>query len=415
MTEHDVCVEVELAVMGSLVKFFSSLHSSMLLLTEDDFVVPELRQVLTSIKGLPPDTDLAIIASRVPVDCRPVMIRSLEYVIGEHEFQSQLNRLLQISQSRRIKRELTELTMAPVEVTVDHLVSIIERETPKGTSCSAIKKSDGNIDKFVNNFGKMQPRIQTGYHDIDRVAGGLRIPAVSIIGALPSTGKTAFALNIARNQKQPVLFFSLEMSTEMLYERITSDALSIDYNLFSTQKVNGEQVKSAKEYIKNLKPRFYAFDDIRDIEQQAAIIREVKPQLVVVDYIQKVQTVKRCQDRRNEIEHISGQYKHIANYNNCHVMLLSQLSRVPSKNRKEPPTMADLKESGALEADGDYVMLLHRPYVIDKKGDPQECILKIDKNKFGGTGRVDLSFIGKYQRFTGCYKTDDGSRAELPF
>lgn len=253
------------------------------------------------------------------------------------------------------------------------------------------------MDDFITGIGIKKPRILTGFSDIDRLTGGLRIPSVSIIGAAPSTGKTALALNMAIRQNCPVLIFSLEMSYDMIVERLVSNLMSIDYNLFSTQEFTEDDLKRVKLCAEDLKKRsIYIYDEVYDIEGQAAIINSIKPSLVVVDYIQKVQTKKRTENRRNEVDYISGQYKQLATHNNCHIMLLSQISRLD----RDLPTMSSLKESGALEADGDYVMLLHRPYVMKKElGNPDEAYLLIDKNKFGGTGKVGLRFEGKYQRF----------------
>ena len=79
-------------------------------------------------------------------------------------------------------------------------------------------------------------------------------------------------------------------------------------------------------------------------------------------------------------------------------MVLSQITRSGS----EAPRMSDLKESGGLEQDGDYIMMLHRPYVLDKDAsvDPEESYILLDKNKYGRTGKVELRFRGEFQRFT---------------
>jgi replicative DNA helicase len=103
-----------------------------------------------------------------------------------------------------------------------------------------------------------------------------------------------------------------------------------------------------------------------------------------------------------EIDYISGMYKQMAKDNNCVVLILSQFNRPDKAARKHRPTMASLKESSALEHDGDLIMILHRPYVLEKDNPditPEDGYILIDKNKFGRTGRVDLRFDGRYQRF----------------
>lgn len=405
MIETDYSYEIEIGVIGSLIKFFETLHSNLSAIREDDFLTPEVIEIFNTIKVLPPDTDVATILSNIPLNCRRTVMDSLDFVFGEHAFYSQMSRLLQISQSRRLRTELTDIALSAREVSLSEVRLIVENEEPRNNILSAANKSNDNLNHFIENVGRPQKRIMTGFSRLDKTAGGLRIPSVSIIGAYPSTGKTVLALNIIKNQPESVVLFSLEMSSDMIFERMAADVLSIGYDQFSKQKLNEKQVESIKEYAETLRGKIHVFSDIYDIERQSVIISNIKPLLVVVDYIQKVQTAKRCGDRRNEIEYISGQYKQIANYNNCHIILLSQLSRGgASDNRKNNryggiPSMSALKESGALEADGDYVMLLHRPYVIDKSQDPKDTALMIDKNKFGGTGLIDLLFFGEFQRF----------------
>ena len=104
---------------------------------------------------------------------------------------------------------------------------------------------------------------------------------------------------------------------------------------------------------------------------------------------------------REKIEYISGELKRVARFNNCVVIALSQLRR-NNDRANLVPTMSDLKESGALEADGDYIMLIHRPYVLIKNDPaitPDLTEIIIDKNKFGRTGNIKMSFSGEYQQF----------------
>ena len=124
---------------------------------------------------------------------------------------------------------------------------------------------------------------------------------------------------------------------------------------------------------------------------------EVKPDMVVVDFIQIVDSVKKCDDTRTKINYISAELKRIAKKTGCIVIALSQLTR----GGKDAPTMSDLRESGALEQDGDYIIILHRAYVSDKqKIDESETQVLFDKNKFGWTGLLHYKFSGIYQRFT---------------
>ena len=144
--------------------------------------------------------------------------------------------------------------------------------------------------------------------------------------------------------------------------------------------------------------RLNILDDAYTVEDIARGIAQTKPQLAIVDFIQCIRTTQRFQNRRNEIDYISQEFKRLARRYDCHIMVLSQITRSGS----EAPRMSDLKESGGLEQDGDYIMMLHRPYVLDKDAsvDPEESYILLDKNKYGRTGKVELRFRGDFQRCT---------------
>lgn len=264
------------------------------------------------------------------------------------------------------------------------------------------------ILKFIRTVGQPQPRIMTGYGDIDRTTGGLRVPSVSCIGARTRVGKTSFALNIVlRNilarADDRVVFFTLEMTTDQLLERATCILEGINYQWYSSlaQGPKAERyIQQAKDCANRLLGKLYLYDgdDANDVERQAAIVARVKPSLVVVDYLQIVQTAKKTQDRRNEIDYICRCYKRMALRNNCHVMMLSQMNRGATDGDR--PVISQLKESGAIEAESDYIYLLHRPKInSDIAAERGETTIYLEKNKFGGTGKVELWLEGEHQRF----------------
>jgi len=107
-------------------------------------------------------------------------------------------------------------------------------------------------------------------------------------------------------------------------------------------------------------------------------------------------------DTRERINFLTAEFKWLAKKNNCHIMLLSQVSRQADKSGKpKPPRMSDLKESGNIEEDSDYIFMIFRPYVYEKSKDytPEQTQLLIDKNKDGETGMIEMYFRGSVQRF----------------
>lgn len=245
-------------------------------------------------------------------------------------------------------------------------------------------------------------RIKTGFNTIDAYIGGFRRKSISIIGAYPSTGKTTFALNIARNQikhKNKTLFFSLEMSCNQILERLTADILSLNYSRIGRKDLSKDEKTQIGRMIDGLSSAnvLHIYDDVFYIEDISREISVLKPAFVVIDFIQRIKTHHKTNSRREEIDYISSEIKNTAMAYDCHIMTLSQLAR---KDEGHRPTMNDLKESGGLAQDNDYIMLLYRPNVGDKTKAPSETYFTIDKNKYGETGSKEMFFNGGFQRFT---------------
>lgn len=395
--------DVETALIGSFLLWYEELHNKIELLEADDFyfhpglfriLQEEQRQGRSSI-------DFGLILSRMEdSDLRITAKESMESAVSAHAVDGYIARVKEMSAQRRITRKLQDLLFSG-EILLQDLQKVIDEESGRQAAAGAKGKALANIDEFIAHIGEQKDRILTGFSTTDSVLGGLRKPSVCYIGARPSTGKTAFALNIARNQKEhKTLIFSLEMSAEMIFERMACTELDIDYRLFTKQILTPEQVKEIKRKAEEwrLMERMLVLDDVYSIEGIAAAVSGARPDLVIIDYVQKVTTAQRTVTMRERMEHISGELKRIAKYNNCCIICLSQVSR----DGKDEPTMSSLKEAGGLEADGDYILMLHRPYVQNKNDPnilPETTVLLIDKNKFGGTGAVDMRFDGAHQRF----------------
>ena len=152
------------------------------------------------------------------------------------------------------------------------------------------------------------------------------------------------------------------------------------------------------EVLGKSKEKFFVLDDVYNVEQMCNVLMEQKPDLAVIDFMQIISTTSKFVETRHKIDYISALLKRTAKNTGTVIMVLSQLSRAG----KDSPTMSDLKESGGLEQDGDYIALLHRPYVLKKDIEtPPGCTeLLLDKNKFGATGKINMFFDLVHQRFS---------------
>ncbi|MGN0557873.1 MAG: DnaB-like helicase C-terminal domain-containing protein [Acutalibacteraceae bacterium] len=326
---------------------------------------------------------------------------SVSPVLLREQLDDTLDYIKQTSSERRLKSELTDIVLSE-EITKDKVRKILE-SSESGTS-----QLINSAEKYLAEYENEYEFVPTGFELLDnRLNGGFLKGTLSTIGARPSTGKTTFAINIATNNPdKKVMFFSLEMSSAMIYDRIIADKANISYSLTGRHRVRKETV----EMILNNYESLTVLDSVFAVEDIVSLIYEYKPELVIIDYVQIITSREWFIDNRQRIDYISQRLKTTAKKIGCCIVTLSQLSR----SAKEKATMSALKESGGLEQDSDYVLLLHRDYVNDKSKNAKasETELTLDKNKFGNTKEFKLNFDGKHQRFTEIEETGETSDDE---
>ena len=252
--------------------------------------------------------------------------------------------------------------------------------------------------------------IPTGIERLDSITGGLIDGHLIIVGARPSMGKTALAMNIAYNVAsgcdKSVAIFSLEMTQEQLATRLLSSAARVNSrkikegNLYEFEWVNltravGE-VSEAKIFIDDT-PAI----SVRQVRARCRKLRkEHGLDMVVVDYLQLMGGgSKYNQNREGEISSISRGLKALAKEMNVPVLALSQLNRSLEQRPNKRPRLSDLRESGAIEQDADIIMFLYRDIVYRKDADALAAEIIVGKNRDGGTGTAPARFIKEYTLF----------------
>ena len=255
---------------------------------------------------------------------------------------------------------------------------------------------------------------KSGFSDLDNVITGLNRSDLLILAARPAMGKSAFALNMAanvarRNSSSEVVVFSLEMSKEQLVTRMLSSESLVENDYLMKGNISNEQWVELAKGAERLSSMNIYLDDtpgITVVQMKAKLRRMKNLGLVVIDYLQLMNSGRRIDNRVNEISEITRQLKLMAKELNVPVIALSQLSRsVESRNDKRP-LLSDLRESGSIEQDADIVMFLYRDGYYNKETpDPTlaECI--VAKNRHGETGTINLRFNGQYTLFIGMDKS----------
>lgn len=305
---------------------------------------------------------------------------------------------------RRMLDKLQEITYTAPEPDdiVRQLSAIIELGDVKEPETMSDWLMQYNAD--IYNPLDTSSRLYTGFSRLDSVIGGLRKGSLSYIGAAPSTGKTTFAQNIARRIEASghrVLFFSLEMSRGQIMDKRMADECGIDFKAVDEHKASDEEKHRMSQVVGEVFERklLEIVDDEYFLENIVAKIIRNKPEMVFVDFLQNIRTKERFPTRKNQVDYISAEFKRVARLYDCHICVMSQINRLGEQGA---PRMSDLKESGNLEADGDVIMLMYRPYVQKKTDEhsPTETHILLDKNKFGACGAIDFHFEPRFQRFT---------------
>ncbi|MBQ7475487.1 MAG: replicative DNA helicase [Clostridia bacterium] len=250
----------------------------------------------------------------------------------------------------------------------------------------------------------------SGFTALDNVIVGLFESDLILVGARPSMGKTAFAMNIAlavaEKTKRPVCIFSLEMSDEQIVTRMLSSEAQVDSYKMRSGKISQDEWSSIAYAASKMSKYDIRIDDTAGITvgQIRSKMRRVKnPALVVVDYLQLVSGddgTRKTESRVNEVGAISRGLKQLAKEIGAPVLCCAQLSRSPESRPDKRPMLSDLRESGQIEQDADIVLFLYRDeYYKDSKENGSAAEVIIAKNRHGSVGKVKLGFIGQYTKF----------------
>lgn len=277
---------------------------------------------------------------------------------------------------------------------------------------SVVKDTIKQIEKL---HGKQEDitGMPTGFKDLDELTSGLQPGDLIIIGGRPGMGKTAFALNIAQNvaveRREPVAIFSLEMSKEQLAMRMLSSESRLDASLVRKGHISKSSWPALTKAAQKLVDAPIFIDDssaLTALEIRAKARRLSKEHkgigLVVIDYLQLMRSSVKVERREQEISDISRSLKALAKELKVPVVALSQLNRQVEHRGEKRPTLADLRESGAIEQDADVIIFLYKDEAHQKgmgHHRDSKIIVDVAKQRNGPTDRINLTFLAKYTKF----------------
>ncbi len=429
--------DLEEVVLGALMLEKDAVNEVIDILTPEAFYLDKHQKIFAAIKSL--------FGKSEPIDILTVTNElkqrgELEMVGGAYYISKLTNRVVaaanieyhaRIIMQKHIQRQLillsSEMIHEAFEDTSDvfdlldkaenNLFQISENNLRRSYDSmqDLVSKAIKEIQNSKDADNKLRG-VPSGYTALDEITQGWQKSDLIILAARPSMGKTAFALNLARNAavdfKKPIAFFSLEMSSVQLVTRLISTETSLtadklrsgDLAEYEWQQLNTKvtPLTDAPIFIDDT-PQLSIFElraKCRRLKQQHDI------QMVFIDYLQ-LMTAKsdRGFNREQEISTISRSLKSLAKELEIPVLALSQLSRsVEQRPGSKKPILSDLRESGAIEQDADMVMFIYRPEYYKDSVDSEEkpkgyTIIDIAKHRNGKLGEVELRFVGQYARF----------------
>ena len=325
----------------------------------------------------------------------------------------------------RISSEIQERSFEDSE-DVSDLLNFAEKEIfdiAQGIDKKETQPINVIIDEALELIAEASKRddglsgLASGFTELDKVTSGWQKSDLVIIAARPAMGKTAFILSMTRNMAVHhdlgVAFFSLEMSSVQLVNRMIVSTTHLDHKKIKNGRLEKWEWKQLEEKIEGLQKAPIFIDDTPalSIFELRAKVRRLKSQfkidIIMVDYLQLMRGSDNSGNREQEVSMISRSLKAMAKEFNVPVITLSQLNRsVEMRGGDKKPQLSDLRESGAIEQDADMVMFIHRPeyYGLTENADGEDtrnlAELIIAKHRNGETGTVKLKFKKEYTEFS---------------
>ncbi len=255
--------------------------------------------------------------------------------------------------------------------------------------------------------------MPTGFYELDDIVSGLQPGQLYIVAGRPSMGKTSLAMtmieNVAVREQKPVLFFSLEMSAQLIAQQMLCSHARVDSSLLRSGRVSEEEFQKLVLAAGALHEARIFIDDSADLSalEVRTRARRMKAkegiELVVVDYLQRMHAragTRAPESRQIEVSIVSSNLKAMSKELGVPVIALAQLNRGAEGREDRKPLLSDLRESGTIEQDADVVMLLYRDEYYNPNSDRKGiCDIIVAKNRTGPTKDVELAFLKQFTRF----------------
>lgn len=420
-------LEAEMSVLG--VAFINEYDVNKIVeeVTVDMFFDERNRHIFNAIKNLHDEKipiDITTIKNELDKDKKlnSVGLDYLSEVIDSVVTSANLDFYIKIVKDYAVRRNLIETATDIINNTYDdedvtslldnaekNILNVVRARTVGDfvPIQEILRRAQTKLEELAKNKRSITG-LETGFPDFDKITTGLQGGEMIILAARPGMGKTALALNMASyaamHTKKAVAIFNLEMSADMLINRMIASIGQIDSYKLQTGNMQEKDWKRYNEAMSQLADTNIYIEDNAGVTSQEIRAKcrrlansETGLGLVVIDYLQLVSSgSRRVESRQVEVSEISRALKTMALELDVPVIALSQLSRSAEKRESNQPMLADLRESGSLEQDADMVLFINRKDYYEKAKDFNQKIvpaeLIIAKHRKGGLGTVNLLF-----------------------
>ena len=433
-------LSAEKAVLSAILLDNNTIHNVVILIREEDFYHPAhqlLYSAMVRLKDSNEPVDLTTLAAHLQAhdlleavggvvalaeiadyEATPANAAHYANIIRDHSIKRNLIGVAsEIVALGYDQTEMADKLLDEAETRIFALSSEQAKEDLKSLQAGMHDAVD-HINMLMNRSGELTG-LPTGFTKLDSLTGGFQPGDLIIVAARPSMGKTALALNFARNAAvdggKKVAIFSLEMTTRSLVMRLLSSEAKVDFSSFRSGLISTEAHSRLMESAGRLAEAGIWIDDTG-----AATILEIRAKsrrlaaqhgldMVVVDYLQLAHGDRNASSREQEISEISRGLKGLAKELNIPVIALSQLNRGPETRKEDKrPMLADLRESGAIEQDADIIGFIYRDVVYNKETEHENMAeFIIAKQRNGPTDTVQLEFEGRFAQFSDWTLPDD--------
>ena len=428
-------IDVEAAVLGAMMVNPDSVDDAIEILNEKSFYDVKHRYIFEAMRELYSERspiDMLTVVERLKQKGTiaeiggPARLAALTQVVGTG---ANVEFYVRILQQKAIQRNLIEASYGILKDAFDETVPV--DDLIRSASDSVYEAISGNEKSPFQHVGQVvnlsMERIQSvqsmsgitgvhsGFTDLDNYTMGWQKGNLIILGARPSVGKTAFALNLARNAAvefgHGVAFFSLEMTNVELTDRLIASESGISADkLKGKVKMTQEEWQILERSITRLVKAPLYIDETPGITlaefvaKSKRLVREKGVEIIFVDYLQLMHSGKPQQggfSKVQEVTEISNTLKTTAKDLKVPIIALAQLNRnlMARTGSNGKPVLSDLKDSGSIEQDADMVIFIHRPGMLGMSEDLSEAEILIAKNRSGQVGTIPMRYNGDLVRF----------------